>query len=271
MFRSDPSSHPLERTFWQVVAVAFLTCLAAFGFCATAKASDLATIAPNRPADYTVSSGFVDPNVWELGVDCSDNANTYPLTVRAATSDVVSIVYRLKLEYVYAGSCFIGSSAPCSGANVHVNSWNAYWLGHNPNAIGGMSWAQAPVPFATFPFNGPTAGGAMFTFVGIQAGTQLPGGVVATGTTTFESPVITFSEEVSGPGTYTFQSNDVESWKTVNGTRNGRDFHRLWFTPASDPSYYVTWLNGASGNYSHAFSYDGGVRVRVRMEVWEIR
>lgn len=231
----------------------------------SALAGDSHVFAPARPPDYVTGTGWVEPNLWNRAAgQTSANANTYPITCKAAAPDVLEVVYRQRLQYRYCGSVSVSASAP-SMVNVATNSWNAYYLAHGPNAIGGASAFVSDVPWTAWPFNGQSAGGGG-AFMSLP-----PGGtgdlLTAPGST------VTFQEPIASPYPFmTYRANDTNAWRTIDGYRNGRALHLIWVTPVSDPEWAWSYWNAPPGApWQHVVSYGGQLEVRVTLEVWEIR
>ena len=234
---------------------------------------------PARAPDYVGSTGWVDEQPWDLETQLvNDNCQTYPLLLPVAPADTIAVTYRMAPDYAYDGDVFVGSSG--SPTQFVGGSWNMLSLSHRPNVIAGPGFNNpvCPMPYDGWPINAPTVGASNnLAFAVWPMGSTAPLGVPA-GAATFRTEILAPNPATSpvgyGPTNVpAYQESgywNVQEWKTVNGTRAGRDFHRLWVTPSTDPN--MSWYSIAGGqSYSHTVAYSMKMQARMRLAVWYVR
>lgn len=264
----------MKNLLCSIVATVALCVSAAF-------ASDQAVFPPNRPPDYATATDWMQPNIWEFGSQTSANALTYRVAFKAIPAPdpahpeqtVVAQVIQQKLEYGYWGAVTVGHLPPAPNGpnfmNVATNSWNAFWLAHDPNVIGGASVMHPDVPFppgAAWPFNGlSVGGGGAFMTLGAGQSALLenaPGAIVV-----FEQPV-------AAPFPYmTHATEDLAPFREIDGYRGQIAIHNVFVTPVSDPSWsYGLWYPQPPGStYVPSVNYNGTVKERATFKVWWVR
>lgn len=262
----------MKKTLAAVALLALVAFASAQVYFVPTPLQDVQTTAPNRPADYTVDSGWVTPNKWDVedptdAAAQSENTLTYPIRVRIPQPGTVGIVYRQKLEYRYVGDVFVSSLAPAP-VGFSAGSWDAFFLGHSPNGIGGPGAVIPHVPFVESPFNATIAGGGSWSQIIPNDGQVHPIDVL-----------VTYAEHANGgylpAGLYTFQQSPTSfaRWGEVDGIgRDGAAYHELWFTPVEDDAWQWQWMAQVPrGSYSHSISYGVQLIQRVTLDVWELQ
>jgi len=229
---------------------------------------------PARAPDFVGGSPWVLEQPWDLETQSvNDNCATYPFLVPAAPADTLAVTSIIAPDYAYVGEVFVGSSA--QPQQFVGGSWNMLSVAHRPNVIAGPGFNDpvCPIPWDGFPLFAPTAGASSnLIFMVWPYGSTPPPGIPA-GQVTFRQEILAPSPLAPSLGHGPFQDSGywaVEEWKTVNGTRAGRNYHELWLTPSTDPEMHWTGLGGNPAPY-HSVGYGMHMEARMRIALWFVR
>lgn len=222
---------------------------------ASQTSSQMGNFGPGRGWRYTVSSGWVVPNPWEDG-SCVANEQTYRMLIPVPQHDAIGLTYRMRLSYRYVGPVSVSTLAPCS-VGVDSNSWQAYWLGHEPNQIGGQQWQNALIPIEEPAFNGHSAGSAGYFDV-LWPGEQK------------HVDVIKFFAEQQDGGTLpngALSAFIPIAQLDVDELVNGVPMHAIYFTPTQIYTYSWEWWGDGSAWTGTHYPVASGVRVLDRIDL----